>query len=346
MPDLSPRMPLLSGAPVYRSGVVLFLLSLLACSSTPVIEQTDSFQETSMADHIHNISNKQVLTGPLKVLSLNLAHGRKDGFNQIFISNKTIVNNLNEIARTLKQSDADIIALQEADGPSRWSGNFNHVSELAKQADYPWHCRSGQAQSWLFDYGTALLSRGYFVEAIGHSFEPTPPTTTKGFILGQLAWRPDEKAQTTILIDIVSVHLDFSRNKVRHQQIAEIAEVFENRNNPVILLGDFNSEWLAEDSVVAELARRARIHSYHPEAENLGTYKSGKRRLDWILISNDLEFKNYAVLPDILSDHNAVVAEIGLNGSATLKPFKINKQSTRIKQCKGEVSCNTCKSLH
>ncbi|MFW2372038.1 MAG: endonuclease/exonuclease/phosphatase family protein [Gammaproteobacteria bacterium] len=335
-----------SAIDLLRLSLALPLLTLAACSSTPVIEQTNSFHETTMTDHIHNISNNHILTGPLKVLSLNIAHGRKDGFNQILISNKTIVNNLNDIASTLKQSDADIIALQEADGPSRWSGNINHVSELAKQADYPWHCRSGHARSWLFDYGTALLSQGYFVEAIGHSFEPTPPTTTKGFILGQLAWRPHENSQTTILIDIISVHLDFSRKKVRQQQITEIVEVLKNRHNPVILLGDFNSDWLAEDSVVAELSRRSRIHSYHPQAENLGTYKSGKRRLDWILISSDLEFKNYAVLPDILSDHNAVVAEIGLNGSAAPKSFEINKLTTRIKQCKGEVSCNTCKSLH
>lgn len=335
-----------SGLLFYRLTPGSFLLALAACSATPVIEQTDSFQQTSLAEHMLNISSNPILTGPLKVLSLNLAHGRKDGFNQIFISNKTIVNNLNEVANVLKKSDADIIALQEADGPSRWSGNFNHVSQLAKLADYPWFCRSGHARSWLFDYGTALLSRGYFVETTGHSFEPTPPTTTKGFILGQILWQPHENSQTTILIDIISVHLDFSRSKVRQQQISEMAQVLANRNNPVILLGDFNSDWLAEDSVVVEMARRAGLHSYKPEADNLGTYKSGKRRFDWILISKELEFKNHTVLPDVLSDHNAVMAELELNGSAAIKPFQIKKLSTDIKQCKGDVSCNTCKSLH
>lgn len=336
----------LPGVLFYKLGAAISLLALVACSATPVIEQTDSFQQTSTAEHIINISSNPVLTGPLKVLSLNLAHGRKDGFNQMFISNKTIVNNLNDVANTLEQSAADIIALQEADGPSRWSGNFNHVSELGKLADYPWFCRSGHARSWLFDYGTALMSRGYFVETIGHTFEPTPPTTTKGFILGQVLWQPHENSQTTILIDIISVHLDFSRSKVRQQQISEMAQVLANRDNPVILLGDFNSEWLAEDSVVEALANRAGLHSYQPEADNLGTYKSGKRRFDWILISKELEFKNHRVLPDVLSDHNAVFAELEINGAATIKPFQIEKLSTDIKQCKGDVSCNTCKSLH
>lgn len=346
MLDKIMRMTPLSNVHFHRWGTAVFLSSLLACSSTPVIEQTDSYHETSMADHMHNISNNHILSGPLKVLSLNLAHGRKDAFNQLFVSNKTIVNNLSDVANTLRQSDADIIALQEADGPSRWSGNINHVSQLAEQADYPWHCRSGHARSWLFDYGTALLSRGYFVETIGHSFVPTPPTTTKGFILGQVGWRPHENSQATILIDIISVHLDFSRSKVRQQQISEITEVLVSRSNPVILLGDFNSDWLEDDSVVVELARRSRLHSYHPEAGNFGTYKSGERRYDWILISSELEFKNYAVLPDILSDHQAVIAEVGLNGAAAPKPFEIDKLSIGIKQCKGDVSCNTCKSLH
>jgi hypothetical protein len=30
------------------------------------------------------------------------------------------------------------------------------------------------------------------------------------------------------------------------------------------------------------------------------------------MISNELEFKNYAVLDDVLSDHSAVIAEVGL----------------------------------
>ena len=40
------------------------------------------------------------------------------------------------------------------------------------------------------------------------------------------------------------------------------------------------------------------------------TYVSRERRFDWILISNELEFISYRVLPDIISDHFAVVAEV------------------------------------
>ena len=38
--------------------------------------------------------------------------------------------------------------------------------------------------------------------------------------------------------------------------------------------------------------------------------KSGKKRLDWILISEELEFVSYQVLPDIVSDHLPLIVEI------------------------------------
>ena len=37
------------------------------------------------------------------------------------------------------------------------------------------------------------------------------------------------------------------------------------------------------------------------------------RRLDRVLISETLEFISYEVLPDVLSDHKAVVVEIGFS---------------------------------
>jgi endonuclease/exonuclease/phosphatase family metal-dependent hydrolase len=46
-------------------------------------------------------------------------------------------------------------------------------------------------------------------------------------------------------------------------------------------------------------------------AENLPTYFTSGRRLDWVLISDELEFLSHAVLPDAISDHQAIVADIG-----------------------------------
>lgn len=249
--------------------------------------------------------------GPLKVMTLNVAHGRKTAFSQIFLSWQTIQKNLVDISAVLKTAGADIVALQEVDGPSWWSGSFDHVALLAKKAAFPWYSRAGHMDAWSLHYGTALLARRPYQETRAHRFKASFPTPPKGFLLGRFGWYPrGVEGQIPVFVDVISVHLDFSRQAVRAGQIAEMRAVLAGRKNPLIILGDFNSDWLADDSVVRELTKRSGLQVYNPEALDLGTY--GASRLDWILISADLEFISYAVLPDVVSDHLGVVAEIGL----------------------------------
>ena len=250
----------------------------------------------------------------LKLLTLNIAHGRKDSFNQLLVPNGTIVDNLDDIAELLKKVDADVVALQEADGPSAWSGYFNHVSYLANAAGYPWDIYSAHVNGKRINYGTALLSNVPFKDTLSHDFPESPPTLRKGFTLGQIEWQPDDN-KPAIAVDVLSVHLDFSRKKVREQQISDILRVLDSRSNPVIILGDFNSNWKTTDSVIKVLAKCSNARVFEPESINHGTYKQGKHRLDWALLSEDLQFKQYQVLPDIVSDHRAIVIEVTYSGS-------------------------------
>jgi endonuclease/exonuclease/phosphatase family metal-dependent hydrolase len=279
-----------------------------ACSSTPPDKEWQ-FQA--------DVSAAILDDSTLKVMTLNLAHGRKDGLNQLFKSAGAIHNNLEEIAVFLENAAADVVALQEADAPSFWSGSFDHVALLAGQAGYPFFESSNQANSWIFSYGTALLSRVALSGVVHHTFRPSPPTMNKGYTLAQLMWKAD--AAEPLPVDIVSVHLDFSRKSVREQQSAELVEALAGRANPLIVMGDFNSDWSADEQVVQALAERADLHAYRPDADDLPTY-SGSKRYDWILISKQLEFVSFEVLPDILSDHSAVLAEIRMRapgGSAS-----------------------------
>ena len=212
----------------------------------------------------------------------------------------------------LIDQNADIVALQEADGPSGWSGNLDHVRIIARKAGYPWYYRAEHAKSWLFNYGTAILSRWPISETVDYTFRPSPPTPNKGFLLSKMMWKQKSDPDKEIAVDVVSVHLDFSRESVRQLQIEEMANTLLRRTNPMIILGDFNSDWFADESVVKRLAEKAKLKVYQPYADNLHTYKND-HRLDWILISHDLEFVSYQVLPDIISDHFTIVAEIQHN---------------------------------
>ena len=292
--------------------LVLGLFLVVSCSEFSIQVQTEAEGESFPADSSVKNNHRHNNNGALKILSLNVAHGRKDAVNQMFVSTETIQSNLAEIAGVLSKENADVVALQEADGPSGWSGNFDHVATIAKQAGYPWYYRADHARSWLFSYGTAIMSQWPISETLEHTFKPSPPTLNKGFLLSRMTWKPNPNKDKQYQLDIVSVHLDFSRQKVREEQIAEIADALSKRNNPMIILGDFNSEWFSEESVVQELAKKAQMKVYEPHADNLHTYVKGGKRLDWILISNELEFVSYKVLPDVISDHLAVVAEVRL----------------------------------
>ena len=242
---------------------------------------------------------------PLTVMSLNLAHGRGDSLNQMLVNTSTHHANLGRVAGLLKREQADIVALQEADGPSRWSGRFDHVAELAGLAAYPARFRGSHAKAWLFDYGTALLSKWPLEETLSHSFAPSPPTAGKGFVLARLHWPGSDSP-----VDIVSLHLDFSRDSVRDAQIDELLRVLSGRTAALIVAGDFNAERQTLGSPVRRLADEAGLQAWLPTATDLGSYDGGEDRLDWILISEQLRFVDYRVVTDVVSDHRAVIAVI------------------------------------
>ena len=282
--------------------IVLFVVSC-ATDEKQVQTKYTSAVEAGTSIRIQNGYPDQVL----RIATLNLAHGRKDSFNQFFLRESTIKRNLDDIVVTLIQHKPHIVALQEADASSFWSGSFDHVAYLANQAQYPWRTHAINAETWLFSYGTAVLSLLPFSETIKHTFTPSPPTFSKGFVLSQLVMLCHDGKQTC-QIDVISVHLDFSRKSVRTKQINELKEVISARMNSTIIMGDFNSEWLTESSIIKEFETNSRFYAYKPESSAYNSYKN--KRLDWILITKDLEFTDYRVLAETLSDHSMILAEI------------------------------------
>ena len=77
-------------------------------------------------------------------------------------------------------------------------------------------------------------------------------------------------------------------------------------------MGDLNSEWQLRNSTVQYLSRQLALSAYQPEQADLDTFPAFGERLDWILISPEIEFRSYHVLPDVVSDHRGVVAELVL----------------------------------
>jgi len=246
----------------------------------------------------------------LRVLTLNVAHGRKDGKNQMLLSGETIRSNLVELAGLLDKAEADVVALQEADAESSWSGKFNHVDFLSENSAYDCSFLGVHASNRVYDFGTALLSPYPFQGSFAHSFKPSKPTTTKGFSVAALDWNPSGMLHEPLTVKFVSVHLDFSRRSVRRSQIDEMVRLLSTIEGPMVVMGDFNTDWQTEDSSLKHLADLLNLSVFDPHAEGQSTYGNKGARLDWILISEELSFGKYAVFPDVVSDHYAVAAEL------------------------------------
>ena len=253
----------------------------------------------------------------IRAVTLNVAHGRKDGRNQMLLGEETIRSNLVEVAGVLDRSEADVIALQEVDAESKWSGKFNHLDFLSENSAYVCNYHGLHASGWMYDFGTALVARRPFRDSFTHSFKPSWPTTTKGFSFAALDWNPGGSLPEPTVVNFVSVHLDFSRRSVRRSQVEEMVAALSQIEGPMVMMGDFNTDWEAKESSLKSLAEQLNLSAFKPTAEGLSTYGKKGARLDWILISDDLEFSDYSVLPEVMSDHYAVAAEIVLKEEAT-----------------------------
>jgi endonuclease/exonuclease/phosphatase family metal-dependent hydrolase len=290
----------------FRTSCALAIISLAVPLLTQGHEETTPkvFNNPDVADQVEQPAEGEEMS--LKLISLNIAHGRKDGRHQAFRKKATIRTHLDEIAEVLSREKPHLVALQEADGPSVWSGNFNHVEHLAKEAQFA-HCFRGEHVGGMkLSYGTAILSQLPVSRPKSVTFDPSPPTLTKGFVVGTVTWPGREDFK----VDVVSVHFDFSRKSVRAKQVKQMVERLSRRKRSLIIMGDFNCQWDGKDPALGTLVEKLDLKCYKPKSETLNTFPKLDKRLDWVLISKDLQFSRYTNLDDVLSDHSAVLAEV------------------------------------
>lgn len=290
---------------MYRiTGVALLLLLPLATQSA-----NDGLQRCGADDAAGSLPADRI-----RVLSLNISHGRNTALNQLLVSKRKTYDNLDRIGAMLMDMKLDIVALQEADGPSRWSGSFDHVAYLGGRAGFECRVHGLHSRAWISSYGTALLSDARPREYASVTFTPSWPSKRKGYVWASFDWTANGR---NLPVTVVSVHLDFLRDSVRDRQIDELSDELAKVDGPLVVMGDLNSEWEDSASQVRRLADELDLQAFAPFSERMGTYKeTGGKRLDWILISKQLEFIDSSVVTDIVSDHLAVYAEIGHRGEA------------------------------
>jgi len=241
----------------------------------------------------------------LRVLTLNLAHGRGDRLVQRLVGRGRAQSHLAPIAALLRRQEPHVAAFQEADAQAFWSGRFNHVDYLARATGSAGYTQMRHVEGMGLAYGTALLASCALREERGGTFQPSPPTFAKGWISAVLPW----SAVPAGAIRVVSVHLDFSRTSCRRAQVRELVSELRAEALPLVVMGDFNSD-LNREAVLNDLMRELGLHTFAPHQPDLWTHPATQRRLDWILASQGLDFARHEVLSETVSDHRAVMAEL------------------------------------
>jgi len=294
---------------LFSGGLLLLSLLLQSCAtsnlhSTPIVKS----HQNPQPDVFGSVENSDPA---LTVMTLNIAHGRGNSFHQLLQRSSTTLANLGTIATLFKIVDADVVALQEADGPSFWSGNFDHIEYLANHASFGHSVHGAHVDGIGLSYGTALLANLELQDAQAITFAPALSPVPKGFVVSTIRW----PGIPCMDIDVVSTHLDFASGSVRRKQAMELIQALRARNRPMIIMGDLNSEWELQNSTVQYLSQALALSAYGPERADLDTFPAFGERLDWILISSELKFRSYRVLSEVVSDHRGVVAELILDNA-------------------------------
>lgn len=110
-------------------------------------------------------------------------------------------------------------------------------------------------------------------------------------------------------ITLFLVHLSLGE-ETRKKQIEEITKHVKLTRGPVILAGDFNTA-NGEKEIHKMLKQTGLNHKFLPPRKRYLTYPTchPRKRLDYVLASEDIDVKNYEVLDVHLSDHLPVLID-------------------------------------
>lgn len=254
-------------------------------------------------------------------MTLNVAHARAEGRNQMFQSEDQARHNLSAIADVVKRENPHVVAFQEIDRNSFWNGRFDHTAFVAENTSFPHHFSGAHIDGENLEYGTALLSRLDLKDQKSVSFKRPFARMRKGFVVSTIDWPGEEDLQ----VDLVSVHFDFLTPKQRHREATELIKILKMRDNPRIIMGDLNTDY-NESQLIPRLEEALGLYTWAPNEEAI-TFPRFDKRLDWVLVSDMFHILSHEVLPDPLSDHRAIIAEVMIDQSLAIFNARANQSA-------------------
>ncbi len=306
----------------------LFYLALVVWAFGPfVVSRIRSGERQIRAFSNHDaVSASTAFTSSIRLLAYNIAHGRGPTDNNWKGTAAEKRNRIQEIAKLLADTKADVVVLNEVDFDSTWSGHQNQAKAIAQAAGFPYWVEHRNLDVRLIygslKSGNAILSRYPIVNSklVRYPALRTSERILAGHKQGVVCTLQISKSQQ---LRVLAVHLEHRSEEIRVQSARKIIETVEESQIPLIAIGDFNSTLPTLSGAEFDSKRhntmKVLLDSKHfaaaPEAtpaEWNMTFPSIKPgwTIDWILIPKTWSFSKHRVLDTQLSDHLPVMADL------------------------------------
>jgi endonuclease/exonuclease/phosphatase family metal-dependent hydrolase len=251
----------------------------------------------------------------LRLVTFNIAHGRGLTPIQGLTSSRKLRVNLRGIAALLGKLAPDLVAMQEVDERSRWSGNFDHLNYLKIHAGFReavFGINNRRTGLLNLCYGNALLSRHPIVHAETVVFGRR--------LLGEKGFLFAEFDVGGCVVPVVNLHLHFSSRFQRLRQIDRLLAWLKDQHRlrsakwsvMPIVCGDFNTPSTRDDATASLLSHLSDYGDYRLYPALTPTYPSPlpQRALDFVFLPSGCRFVSCQVVKTLLSDHRPVLVEM------------------------------------
>lgn len=205
---------------------------------------------------------------------------------------------IDNVASVIRNMDADIVGLQEADRCNERSDRLDQPAMLAERSGMGYYGFSRAIDYRGGEYGDVILSKYPIV-----LFE-TVPLRAPGFE-GRCVGHAVIDVNG-VMVDHFNTHLSYENKNVRADQFRSLKKMLKISRR-FILTGDFNVDDLNEFDVIDAKVRINR------KDRPFITYPSSNWSIDNILMSDGFEEVNARTVVKSYSDHYALLAEAYMN---------------------------------
>ena len=311
-----------------RRALIGLLCVLVAVALGPYVVSRARSPGRRIRVRSHTVASPAESGSAIRIATYNIAHGRGATDDNWEESGREKRKRVEEIARLIDRTHADVVVLNEVDFSATWSGHQNQAEAIARLARFPYWVEQRNLDfrfvygSWKF--GNAVLSKYPIVDARAVEFPPYRAWEAwlagcKRGVVCTLEISPGRR------IRVLAVHLEHRSEDLRVASAEMIAELADASDVPLIAAGDFNSTATgfpqsAETSTgrnAMDVLRDTGLFRMRPDTsprpdELTFPSREPAQVIDWIIIPRAWGFAGYRVVESRLSDHRPVVATVEL----------------------------------